>query len=182
MTEDFQKNKAGKGSLECQRLQLHEWNVGFEDTMKRLDSFILSRRRVPSWKNKLVSFNRATIGAAVNILNSEFVRFGTRSDPRRMDPVTRKKDKSKREPAYLQLEASEVTPEFLASNVIGDVTSQFKEHMPHLWYILSVLTRNDSHNYRERQRSPLPKEEDRRPSRHTYSSHGREHVILLLEP
>lgn len=32
--------------------------------------------------------------------------------------------------------------------------------MPHLWHILSVLTRNDSHSYRKRQRSPLPKEED----------------------
>lgn len=127
MTEDFQKNQAGKGSLECQRLKWHEWNAGFEDTMKRLDSFILSRRHAPSWKNKLESFNRATIGVAVNILNSEFVRFGTRSDPRRMDSVTREKDKSKTEPAYLQLEASEVTPEFLASNVIRDVTSQFKE-------------------------------------------------------
>jgi len=75
MTEDFVRNQAGKGSLDVsdyngmsgmRALRYHE----------RLDSFILSRRHSPSWKNKLESFNKATIGAAVNILNSEFVRFG----------------------------------------------------------------------------------------------------------
>jgi hypothetical protein len=148
MTVDFKTSIGKKGSHECTMIQYHEWSAGFEDTMKRLDEFIYSRRRNSTWNTRLESYNRAVVKAATTVLNLEFIRYGTRSDPRRCDQAAGKRDKAKTKPSYLQIEASEVTPEFLASNVVEDVTVQFQKNTPLLWYLFGTLTRNRSSDQR----------------------------------
>jgi hypothetical protein len=138
MTEDFKTNNEKKGSKECAMIQYHEWSAGFEDTMKRLDEFVYSRRRNSTWNTLLESYNRAVVKASTTVLNLEFVRYGTRSDLRRRDPAPGMRGRV-RTKSYLQIEASEVTPEFLASNVVEDVTAQFQENTPLLWHLLSTL-------------------------------------------
>ena len=152
MTTDFRKAKSGptgKGSNECDRLQYHHWYSGFETTLQRLEAYVHSRRTSDAWIAKLASYNRGIIGSATSVLNLEFLRFGTRNDTRRRKPGTNMKNKSQYQPAYLQLQASEVTPEFLSSNVVSDLTSQFRDNTPLLWHLLSTLTRNNNHNYRD---------------------------------
>lgn len=54
---------------------------------------------------------RSIVRSASSVLHLEFLRFGTRKDPRREDRTTKEKDKEKTIPSYLQLKSSEVTPE-----------------------------------------------------------------------
>jgi len=68
--------------------------------------------------------------------------FAVREDKRRLDPTTGKKEKQSVHPnaltpSYLQLRASEVTPELLAANLMAETQEQFQIETPLLWQLLS---------------------------------------------
>ena len=133
MTETFNSHDKGaiNKSKKCTNLQLHEWIWGFPNLLKNLDDFVSTRIHKSSWTEKLELYKANVVDSASTVLESEFRRFAVREDKRRLDPTTGKKEKQSVHPnaltpSYLQLRASEVTPELLASNLMAETQKQFQ--------------------------------------------------------
>jgi len=136
MTENFDSHRKGAAnqSKKCTNLQLHEWTWGLPNLLKNLDDFISTRIHNSAWTEKLKLYKANVVDSASTVLESEFRRFAVREDTRRLDPTTGNKvnqniNPNALVPSYLQLRASEVTPELLAANLIAETQKQFQSEV-----------------------------------------------------
>jgi hypothetical protein len=149
MTETFDSHQkaATNKSKKCTNLQLHEWTWGLPNLLKNLDEFISTRIHNSAWAEKLELYKENVVDSASTVLESEFRRFAVREDTRRLDPSTRTKQRQDISnpnvllvPSYLQLRASEVTPELLAANIMAETQKQFQTEASDVQSTIMVWT------------------------------------------